>query len=217
MKPNPFRDELPDVALTLKTVANILMNVYRVIRMKQSKQFKDKNIEDLIADVCSEEEEQLVYSANDYAETLVGYSGDIVDYSTNEDEFVHLFDVKNDEYKSRLGAYIRKWCIPSNGNLEDCVFADFTKDFISHQYPNEVVQILRSLKYEEFLKTNYWKSVSRTMREGSKCEICGSTENLQIHHKTYEHHGYEHLYLEELQCLCKDCHLKVHHELNKKK
>lgn len=216
MKPNPFRDDLPDVALTLKTVANILMNAYRVIRMKQSKQFKDKNIEDLIADVCSEEEAQLVYSANDYAETLVGYSGDIIAYFTDVAEYVDAMDVQRDEHYCTIGSFIKDWCIPSSG-LSDNEYNFFEAFYICSTIPEEAVQILRSLKYEEFLKTKYWRSVSRCLRSMRKCELCGSTENLQIHHKTYEHHGQEHLYLEDLQCLCKDCHLKVHHELNKKK
>lgn len=216
MKPNPFRDELPDVALTLKTVANILMNVYRVIRMKQSKRFKDKNIEDLISDVCSEEEEQLVYSANDYAETLVGYSGDVVEYYTNDSDFVSTLDVKENEDNSRIGAYIKKWCIPTNG-LPDFVFKEFFQDFSMSRAPQEIIPILRSMKYEEYLKTNYWRAVSKSVRNVEKCALCGSTENLQVHHLTYEHRGCEHLFPEDIQCLCKDCHLKVHHELNKKK
>ena len=43
-------------------------------------------------------------------------------------------------------------------------------------------------------------------RAGNRCEVCYSPQYLNAHHKTYRHHGYEDLNLEDLICLCYECH-----------
>lgn len=40
------------------------------------------------------------------------------------------------------------------------------------------------------------------MEKCEKCEVCGATENLQLHHISYEP--------EITQCLCVSCHQEVH-------
>lgn len=66
--------------------------------------------------------------------------------------------------------------------------------------------------YKRFLKTDYWEAVRAAViqRDGNRCTKCGSTKRLQAHHKTYAHHGKEHLYLGDLVTLCHDCHKAVH-------
>ena len=84
-------------------------------------------------------------------------------------------------------------------------------DFLVIHLQPKHSQILRRMPYEIFLQTDYWKIIKqRVLWESCKCSQCGSWKNLQIHHKTYEHRGYEHLHLEDLQVLCKDCHELVH-------
>ena len=36
---------------------------------------------------------------------------------------------------------------------------------------------------------------------------------VDVHHKTYEHHGQEHRYLGDLVLLCRNCHSKFHDKL----
>lgn len=68
--------------------------------------------------------------------------------------------------------------------------------------------------YYSFLDSQYWNEVRKRVKErdGHKCQICGSEENLQAHHKTYEFRGREHLNLETLETICLPCHRQHHVE-----
>ena len=67
------------------------------------------------------------------------------------------------------------------------------------------------LRYHNFLKTPYWKTISRHMRFKFKnCQFCGGTGYLQVHHKKYDDLGKEHFDLSDLVVLCKSCHLNEH-------
>ena len=63
--------------------------------------------------------------------------------------------------------------------------------------------------YEEFLNTEEWKQVAAMVKErdGHKCVICGSTENLNAHHI-----GYDGDCLDEndIVTLCNRCHECLH-------
>lgn len=80
--------------------------------------------------------------------------------------------------------------------------------------------IINKLSYDDFLKTKYWEYVrnKKFKQSGHKCEVCNCEDHLQIHHKTYTHHGMEHLFLDDLSVLCYDCHKKIHdyYEFNNK-
>jgi len=73
----------------------------------------------------------------------------------------------------------------------------------------------KNLSYGEFLKTSYWAVVREYVLEsrGGCCAICPSKKNLNVHHKTYIHHFYEHAHLEDLIVLCRECHAKFHNKL----
>lgn len=45
-------------------------------------------------------------------------------------------------------------------------------------------------------------------RAGYRCEQCGLPYGLTAHHRTYERLGHE--LPEDLVCLCRDCHRKIH-------
>ena len=63
--------------------------------------------------------------------------------------------------------------------------------------------------YKEFLKTEEWKQIAQMVKErdGNKCVICGSTENLNAHHI-----GYDGDCLDEndIVTLCNRCHECLH-------
>lgn len=44
------------------------------------------------------------------------------------------------------------------------------------------------------------------------CEICGSTKNVDIHHKDGNHHNNE---SDNLMLVCRSCHMKLHREVKK--
>jgi len=66
--------------------------------------------------------------------------------------------------------------------------------------------------YQKFLTSNYWRKVRAKVieRDRKKCRLCGAAKFLQVHHKTYKHHGKEHLHLGDLITLCRKCHSKLH-------
>lgn len=72
-----------------------------------------------------------------------------------------------------------------------------------------------ALPYKAFLRTPYWDIVRRLKlkESGFNCELCARKGTLQVHHKTYAHHGNEHANLQDLIVLCRGCHAKFHDKL----
>lgn len=68
-------------------------------------------------------------------------------------------------------------------------------------------------RYLAFLNSPEWKAIAKAKKEadGNKCQVCGSTENLEVHHKTYDPDPMKGLLsFKNLTTLCKDCHLSAH-------
>lgn len=61
-------------------------------------------------------------------------------------------------------------------------------------------------RYNEYLKSDWWKKTRQRCIEqyGKKCFCCRKPMDLQVHHLTYEHLGFEKD--NELICLCSNCH-----------
>ena len=92
------------------------------------------------------------------------------------------------------------------GNTPACDFW-----LLKDNLEEEQIEILKEMDYSEFLKTKYWKIISRYMKyKNNKCSLCGSKINLRTHHKSYIHRGEEINYLEDLIVLCDECHKKFH-------
>lgn len=68
----------------------------------------------------------------------------------------------------------------------------------------------RQLYHEEYLQTPHWKETrSRAIaRAGNRCQHCGATSRLEVHHLTYERLFCEQP--EDLLVLCRSCHQKIH-------
>lgn len=66
--------------------------------------------------------------------------------------------------------------------------------------------------YSAFLNTIYWKTVAKgaKRRAGYRCQLCNSKDELNVHHRCYEHKGTEILHMDDLICLCHKCH-EHHH------
>jgi hypothetical protein len=72
---------------------------------------------------------------------------------------------------------------------------------------------LRALPYTEYLQTDWWKHVRAVALKtrGTKCERCGATHRqLHIHHKSYVHRGDELRHLDDLEVVCRLCHIDEH-------
>jgi 5-methylcytosine-specific restriction endonuclease McrA len=68
----------------------------------------------------------------------------------------------------------------------------------------------RTLAYADYLRTQHWSIVRTKMvkRAGRKCQNCGTTGRLNVHHLTYAHLWFE--YPADLQVLCETCHAITH-------
>ena len=72
--------------------------------------------------------------------------------------------------------------------------------------------------YLEFINSQKWKSFRAGIikERGRKCEKCGETKGeIHAHHLTYERFMNE--LPEDIQLLCKACHMAVHNRRNNKK
>ena len=64
--------------------------------------------------------------------------------------------------------------------------------------------------YEEYIQSEDWKNKRKEvlLEKGNKCFICGSSENIHIHHTNYRTLGDEDTRF--LFPLCKECHEEIH-------
>lgn len=64
--------------------------------------------------------------------------------------------------------------------------------------------------YQAHLASADWQAIKADVmhRAGYRCEACGQPYGLQVHHRTYERMGNEQA--DDLICLCRDCHRKIH-------
>jgi len=65
---------------------------------------------------------------------------------------------------------------------------------------------VKRIDYKRYLLTPEWRSTraAAIKRAGGKCQVCGSTRNVEVHHLTYERLFHERP--ADLQVLCKRCH-----------
>jgi len=72
-------------------------------------------------------------------------------------------------------------------------------------------------EYKKYLKSEEWRQLRIDLYDfrGSKCEKCGSTKNLQVHHKHYSNIFNEEP--EDLIVLCSRCHAETHGLIKPKK
>lgn len=75
----------------------------------------------------------------------------------------------------------------------------------------ELKRNARKDRYEKFMQSDEWREI-RTQRldiSGHRCDECGSTEELHVHHLAYKRFGGDEL-MTDLKVLCKPCHKKTH-------
>ena len=135
----------------------------------------------------------------------------------------YIIKEKIKDEKSRFAGY--KYTIievPKNNLLEELLNPENGNNITISEIINsigassklisEFKKKAEKLKYSEYLKTPYWRAISNHIKnkENNKCSLCGSTENLNVHHKTYKNKGVEFLNENDLCCLCNKCHKKEH-------
>src|SRR5690349_728732 len=66
-------------------------------------------------------------------------------------------------------------------------------------------------EYAEYLRTSHWREVRDrfcAVPANQQCSVCGTPNNLDLHHLTYERLGHEEL--TDLVRLCHKCHFTAH-------
>lgn len=86
---------------------------------------------------------------------------------------------------------------------------------------DNIADYIINMPYDSFLLTDYWLIISYYLKNkyNFTCINCGRHFNLasrlNVHHKTYKNHGYEHLQSvmdNDLEVLCEECHKRKHNK-----
>lgn len=75
------------------------------------------------------------------------------------------------------------------------------------------LKLLGISSYKEYLSSNYWKQIKDKMYSSKipkKCYCCGSSKQLNVHHKKYKLRDIDSKILTNFIFLCNDCHREVH-------
>jgi uncharacterized membrane protein YuzA (DUF378 family) len=74
------------------------------------------------------------------------------------------------------------------------------------------IRRLKEMPYQQYLLTSHWKSLKERCRkrDENRCQQCGSSESLNVHHWSYKNRGDSKREIDDLELLCKDCHEEVH-------
>jgi len=116
--------------------------------------------------------------------------------------------------------FIRKYCLPTQDTQYDTrdpekIEADWFLFQLSlsseHIDLDHIANHLICLRYYEgFLITPYWQICrnKKLLDDKFLCQMDFRHNNrrLQVHHKTYQYHGYEAQHMDCLTTLCHDCH-----------
>jgi hypothetical protein len=75
-----------------------------------------------------------------------------------------------------------------------------------------IAKTIRRMPYEDYLHTRYWNLLAVQVKHdaGCKCKVCGWGGNLVVHHPDYKWPGYDMYHADRFQCLCRDCHERLH-------
>lgn len=72
------------------------------------------------------------------------------------------------------------------------------------------VEAYKAMPYWEYIKTAHWQAIraQAVERDGNRCRVCNSPDNLNVHHRSYERLGQE--LPDDLTTLCQSCHEMFH-------
>ena len=129
------------------------------------------------------------------------------------------WEEKNAMYKQQKAqntpVYIENYLNPNKQWSENTTYREMSSAILYTDVDwGAVAEHIKNMPYNEFLQTPYWYFVSKSQKHRAqyKCELCGAVGKLHVHHKSYEHHGWEHTHdgSKDLIVLCNNCHAKFH-------
>lgn len=77
-----------------------------------------------------------------------------------------------------------------------------------------IYDYINDMSYYDFLETPYWKAISEKVKikANYRCQLCNSNIGLNTHHRCYDNHGDELHHMEDLICICEECHNNHHNK-----
>jgi 5-methylcytosine-specific restriction endonuclease McrA len=77
------------------------------------------------------------------------------------------------------------------------------------------VHALRTMPYRDYLKTDHWQDIRLRALKRAKflCQLCNTSGQLHVHHRSYKHRGEEQYAMHDVIVLCAMCHAK-HHDID---
>lgn len=112
-----------------------------------------------------------------------------------------MLRAENARMREALEVYADKdmWYI-----FPDSKFIKTPKEYVTVRVP------LTRDEYKDYLKSDWWKSISyrKRMEANGECSVCNSCKVLVVHHSTYDNLGHEQE--GDLIVVCKKCHMDIH-------
>jgi len=163
----------------------------------------EKKINDKNEEFKKDNKEKIIDIKNKIIKRIISYENEIKSYEENGSASV---------CKKCINEYLEE------ERMSEKRFEDFIKRETNYNpsFDIEECLYLRNIPYTEYLQTKHWKDIRKKalIRGNKKCRMCGSKENLQVHHNTYKNIGNERD--EDLTVLCKECHEFFHDRQTKK-
>ena len=130
-------------------------------------------------------------------------------------EKINAADVVKLGLDERKKLYEKIDSIPKKGRTkQQKLIRRLLRRSFSAQEIKEIERRKRKEYYNRLLEDKRWKEFrSKVMSErGNKCECCGGTDVLQIHHTFYISGKMPWEYdINDMRVLCRTCHQKIHH------
>lgn len=138
----------------------------------------------------------------------------LVNKNQSNKKKVNVADVVKLSLEERKKLYEKIDSIPKNGRTkkQKQILKKLRRSFTA-QVLKEIESHKRKEYYNHLLKDKRWKEFRlKVMSErGSKCECCGGTNILQIHHTFYIGGKMPWEYdVKDMRVLCKKCHQRIH-------
>lgn len=139
----------------------------------------------------------------------------------NFKDYYGFYENPHNTHPLSVEEYIEKFLAPGVDVPSGTTLIGLSKEVIDppEEYESLIEAKIHTLTYDEFLQTLYWRAIAAFKRKqmGYKCEICGSSKKLNVHHKTYIIHGVEHdseVIEKDLMLTCEKCHGDIHNKSN---
>ena len=112
--------------------------------------------------------------------------------------------------KKKTESFIETYIVPGRVGKGDGLYRMVSDSRGTNK--KQIADAILKLDYSDFLKTKYWHLVALQVKNnaGWRCSSCGRHSGLVAHHPYYDLHGYEMFHIKDLQCLCRECHERLH-------